>query len=149
VPTLDLGSGKRPSRRGWESAQSETVGVLLLTGVIIALVALASMFVLSGVDTAAPPTTSVEIDVDASTVRFTHAGGDEFDAADVRVVFGRDGSGVVGLENLTESKGDGDGRFEAGERREATHGATGVLAVTVVHEPTNEVIARETADVPS
>lgn len=130
-----------------DRAQSEVVGVLLLTGVIVVAVGLVGTFVLSSMDTTSEPETHVDVAVGSSTVTVTHGGGAALAATDVTLVFG--GGGSVGLETTTELLGDGDDRFEGGERREASHGASGVLEVTIVHEPTNTVIERTTADVPT
>jgi len=121
--------------------------VVLLTGVVVILLALVGVFILSGLDTADDPVVDVEVSVNESTVRITHGGGDRLALTDVRVVFGEGGTGSDGLENFTEVNGDGDGGFDGGEIRETSHGATDVIAVTVVHEPSNTVIAREVLDV--
>lgn len=137
-----------PNTKLCQRGQSEVVGVLLLTAVIVVVVGLVGAFVLSGVDTESAPSAEVEIDVDATTVQLTHAGGDDLVASDVTVVFGRNGSGETTLANFTETKGDGDGRFEGGEQRTTSHSAADVISVTVVHDPSNEVLARELLDVP-
>ena len=129
-------------------AQSHTVGVILLTAVIIILVGLVSLFVLSNVDTTPEPVADVEVEVTSSTVILTHAGGDQLPTEDVRVVFGRDGSAEASLSSFTELEGNGDGVFEGSERRRAPHSAAAVISVTVVHEPTNTVLAQEFLDVP-
>lgn len=128
--------------------QSEVVGVLLLIGVFVILGSLIGLFILSGVDSTREPGVDVDIEVANATVVLAHDGGDGLSATDVRVVFGEDDGESVGLEDFTETAGDGDDRFEAGEIRERTHDADTVLSVTVVHEPTNTVLARETRDVP-
>lgn len=142
------GHSRRPPGDATGSvAQSGVVGVMLLTAVIIILVSVVSLFVLSGIDTESSPTTDVEIAANATTVELIHAGGDDLVTGEVQVVFGRDGAGATGLENATETRGDGDGTFEGSERRVLGHNATETLSVRVVHEPTNTVVARELLDV--
>lgn len=129
-------------------AQSEVIGELLFTAVVVIAVALVAVFVLSGVDTTTEPAAEIGVDANDSHVLLTHGGGDGTAATDLRVFFGADASGDDGLENFSELAGDGDGRFEGGERRARSHGASDVLAVTVVHEPTDTVLATERLDVP-
>lgn len=129
-------------------AQSEVVGVLLFTGVVVVLIGVASTFLLSGIDTTAEPVADVEVQVTDSTVRLTHGGGDSLATAAVRVEFGRDGGGATTLADATDVAGDGDDRFEPGERRETGHGASDTISVTVVHDPSDTVVARVVRDVP-
>lgn len=141
---------RRLARSRSGRAQSEVIGSLLFTGVVILLVSLVGLVVLSGADTTSEPAVDLEIAVENATVRLTHAGGEDLPASDVRVVLGADDDGSEGLENFTEAPddGDGDGLFEGGERRAHGHGAGDVLAVTVVHEPSGTVLAMERTDVP-
>lgn len=129
-------------------AQSDVVGVLLFTGVVVLLVGVVGTFVLSGIDTTSEPVADVEVHVTDSTVRLTHGGGDSMAAAAVRVEFGRDGSGATTLADASERAGDGDDRLEPGERRETGHGASDTISVSVVHDPSDTVLTRVIRDVP-
>lgn len=137
-----------PRPGGGRRLQSEVIGTLLFTGVVVVLIALVGMFVLSGVDTSSEPAADLEVTANSTAVTLTHGGGDDLAAADVRVSFGRDASGSDGLENWTEVAGDGDGQFEGGEVRTTGHGAGDVISVTVVHEPSGTLLGRENLDVP-
>lgn len=139
---------RRLARSRSGRAQSEVVGALLFTVVVVLLVSLVGLVVLSGADTTSEPAVDLEIAVENATVRLTHAGGEDLVASDVVVILGDGATAGRGLETVNESVGDNDTLFEGGEVREASHGATDALSVTVVHEPTNTVLARETGDVP-
>ena len=127
-------------------AQSETLGALLITSMIVVLAGIVGFFVLSGVDTSPEPVTDVTVEVTEQVIRISHLGGDSLASEDVEVVFDND---PVTLSSFTEVQGDGDGRFEPGERSEIVHGTTGVISVSVVHTPTNAVLLRVDRDVPT
>ncbi len=137
-----------PAASNARRAQSHTVGVILLTAVIIILVGLVSLFLLSNVDSTPDPVADIEVDVTSSTVILTHGGGDPLPTHDVRVTFGRDGTADAPLTSFSELQGDSDGEFEGSERRQTAHNASAVISVTVVHTPTNTVLAQEFLDVP-
>jgi len=135
--------------RNENGGQSEVVGVLLLTSVIIILVGIVGLFVLSGQDTTRKPVADIEVTANESVVWLTHNGGDDLVESDVRVTFGRGGDGEWLLEEFDDADGSAErGRFEGGDRRVQSHSATGVISVTVVHVPTNTVLAQEFLDVP-
>lgn len=128
--------------------QSEVIGVLILTGVIILLLALVGLFAFSTFDTGDEPTVRLDATVDSNAVTIVHDGGDGMKTTDIEVVLGGDVDTRVGLETLNERQGDGDARFEPSEIRRRTHGATDTLTVEVVHEPSNTVLFQDALDVP-
>lgn len=133
--------------RGTVRAQSEVVGVLLFTGVIVVTVGLVATFVLSANQPTEEPTVDLEATADASTLTLSHGGGDGLRALDVTVILAGGADAEHGLDTFTVQQGDGDGRFEAGEVRTHSHGASDVLRVRVVHEPSNALLYRNALDV--
>lgn len=127
--------------------QSEVVGVILLTAVMVILIALVSGFVLSSVDTTNEPTLSIAVGVESGTFDLAHDGGDALGATDTVVIVGQDGT-RISLDEFPEPQGDGDGRFEPGEIRNHSHSASDVLRIDVVHEPTNTLVHSDVYDTP-
>ncbi len=133
-------------------AQSETVGVILLTGVIVVAVGLVGMTVLSQSDVTGgddSPLIDAQISVTPSELVVTHGGGDDVTITDVSVLVRTDGGSTrYGLEP-DEIDGDGDELFEPSEEWVHAHGLdAGEAEVLVVHDPSGTVVAREYADVP-
>jgi len=136
----------RPDR-----AQSESIGVVLLTGVVVVAIAGSSAVILTmgaGGGGSAPALVDLGIDATTTNVTIEHSGGDGVAMADSAVIV-RDSAGehryAVDRANVT---GDGDDRFEPGERFERAHGISGDRAtVLVVDTDANDVLARATVDV--
>ena len=133
-----------------DRAQSETIGVLLLTGVVIISVGAIGFFVLSGTGDNQGPVTSVAIDVDTKNVTLAHDGGTVLPESEVVVIIDGASRERFQLENLDAVSEDGDGRFEPGEQWRKGHNvsAGGAVEVLVIHEPSGEVLRDERKQVP-
>lgn len=134
---------------GHSRGQSELVGVVLLIGVFVVVATLIGVAIIGNVLSQADDAPLVEANVSATAdnVTIVHAGGDAMDVDDVFVVVRRDTERTVGLGSFTELTGDGDARFEPGERRRRPHPfGAGRLEVLVVHRPTNEVVYSDAVD---
>ena len=134
-----------------DRAQSESIGVVLLTGVVVVAIAGSSAVILTmgaGGAGGAPALADLGIDATTTNVTIEHSGGDGVAMADSAVIV-RDDAGEQRYQidgpNVT---GDGDDRFEPGERFERAHGISGDSAtVLVVDTDANDVLARATVDV--
>lgn len=131
--------------------QSEVIGVVFLTGVIIILVGFVGLNVLSTLDTTTTsPTVNVDVEITATTVTLTHHGGDSLAAAETDVILADGSSNTVPLSDFTELQGDGDDRFEAGETWQHGHSKTDRIRVLVVHRGEEDSIVQSVwADVPN
>jgi FlaG/FlaF family flagellin (archaellin) len=122
-------------------AQSETVGVVLLTGVVVVLIGLISVVVLGGLDTTADPVADLRISGNETRLTVEHAGGDEFGVEDLRVVIDGEQDRIqftFAVENVTGK----DATFEFGDRLVRKHGFTERSAtVRIVDTSTNTIVA--------
>lgn len=119
-------------------AQSETVGVILLTAIVVLTVGTAGAVVLAGVDTTETVRADLAVTVADDGVAVTHDGGQPVAFADLQVVV-RNGDGTW-RPPMNESgviRGDDDGEFEPGERWAATRDLNGDAVTTV------QVVERE------
>lgn len=135
-------AGTRPVCRG----QSEVIGVVLLTGIMVITVGLVGAFVLANVDDRPGPTADFVVTVESSSLEVAHDGGTPLALEDVEVVL--DGETRIPLEDFTELQGNGNARFDPGEIREHGHSAAETIRVAVVHEPSNTVLHRDAFDIP-
>lgn len=136
----------RRSARG----QSEVVGVVLLTAVVLVLVTLVGAAILLQweSETEDEPRVDVESDLNSTTLTVRHQGGDRLPAGSIRIALRDNASADVDLANFTERPGD---RFEPGStwRHDAfADDIAGVVVVLVIHDPTNTVLHEETHEVP-
>lgn len=131
-------------------AQSDVIGVALLTGVVVIAVGVAGgIFLASSGDEASSenPLLDVDVTLTDSTIRVAHAGGDSIAITDLAVVV--DGDTERNRYDLDPANvtGNGDGLFEPGEVWKRDHASSDRTAtVLVVHEPSNVVIAEEFVD---
>ncbi|MEF8815085.1 MAG: type IV pilin [Halovenus sp.] len=136
---------------GRSRAQSEVVGVVLLTAVVVVLVIGAGGLFLSSLDsdTDREPLADLESEVNATVVTLAHQGGDEFDAGDVEVVLrGADGEFTERLDAGTFLRGADDTRFVPGDRwRSTTHNQSGDVQLFVVDRATNTILHEATHEV--
>jgi FlaG/FlaF family flagellin (archaellin) len=134
----------RESSRG----QPETVGVVLLTAVVVVLVAVVGTVLLSDFQRngETEPTVAVESAVNGTELVIEHQGGTTYDAADVFVVLRGSYEGRYGLSdgafNLTA--GADPSTFSPGDRWELTEaslsGVTGEITLRVFDEDSNELL---------
>ena len=124
-------------------AQSEVIGVILLTAVIVILVVLVGSVILGSLDTQDEPATNLRAEVDATQFTLGHHGGSTLARGDVTVIL-RDGN--TRRRTLDEF---GDGVFAPGEKINFSHGAAETLRVLVIHDPSNTVLYDQAFDVPA
>jgi len=127
-------------------AQSETVGVVLLIGVVTVLVSIVGVVIVGGVDTTEEPRLDLGVSATTETLTITHRGGDSLAIGDLRVVLqgaGTTESFTVDAANVT----GGDDTFEFADVMYGIHGFDGeAMRVRVVHVPSNTVVADERLD---
>ncbi|MUV90305.1 PKD domain-containing protein [Halapricum sp. CBA1109] len=125
-------------------AQSETVGVVLLVGVFAVATITIGVLVIGNVadDAESQPRVDLNVSVTPDNVTLTHGGGDTVDVADVEVVVRNGEESRYDLPTFDERRGDGDDRFDPGERFRHDHDqGAGDLRIIVVHVPSNSVLA--------
>jgi FlaG/FlaF family flagellin (archaellin) len=146
-PQNRRGEQRTPRTGNPSRGQSETIGVILLTGVLVVTSAVTGAVLLSQLEAPDEPTTNLVVEVNASTLAVEHDGGDSLPLDDVTVVLGGDVDDERELADFSEDQGNGNDRFEAGERRTDAHGATDSVTVLVVDDPSNTILLRENVDV--
>jgi len=125
-------------------AQSEVVGVILLTAVVVVLVGVAGgIFLSNAFDDDDEPLISVESTLTADRVTLAHNGGDTVDADDVEVVLRRaDSTDRITLSAFDNTSGE---QFEPGSDWDTSVSLTaGTVQLFVVHTPSNTVVHEET-----
>jgi len=131
-------------------AQSESIGVILLTGVVVIVVAIGGAVILDGAasDADSAPLVEFTVEMTADNLTVTHAGGDVVARSELIVVARGDTTTERYDFDAENVSGDGDGQFEPSERFKRDHGLTGSTAdVLVIHIPSNTVLSRESLDV--
>ncbi len=126
-----------------DRSQSEVIGVVLLTAVVVILVSLIGAVVLS--ERVESGETRIAIDVsleqndDETVVTVRHRGGATVDAADVRVIIYGDRQEEF---RLNAADGPDTERFSAPStwRYTVDHRFTGVVEVLVIYEPEGTVL---------
>jgi hypothetical protein len=135
-------------------AQSEVVGVVLLTGVIVLVVVLVGTVVLSDITTQAErgPRADLESTVDDTTVTIRHQGGDSFDAGTVELTVAGDTECTARLTDASVTTDTG-GRFAPGTIWVFDPAdpclTTEAVSVLVVDTETNTLLHDTRHDVPS
>jgi flagellin-like protein len=142
---LETGRRHRFARR----AQSEVIGVAILTGVVVVVALAIGVVVIaqySGDDGGL--TTDLVLSTSNEEVTLSHNGGDSLDLADLRVTLEQDGTRTTFTPDAANATG-GNARLDPGERVRRDHGVDpGDLTVLVVHRPSNSVILEDRATVP-
>jgi flagellin-like protein len=131
-------------RRG----QSETVGIVLLVGVVVVLVFGIGVVFIAEWQAEADDTKRVHVasDVTATSVILEHEGGDSLVAGDVLVILRGESEERATLADgsFTQERGIDDTRFAPGDRWNGTHGVTGdPVRLLVIHEPSDVVLHTE------
>ncbi|MBP1985758.1 type IV pilin N-terminal domain-containing protein [Halolamina salifodinae] len=115
-------------------SQSETVGVILLTAVVVIVVSTTGMFYLSSVDsTDDEPRLSVDGDFSRPNVTIAHTGGDTVPSGELRLVLSVNGS-RANVTTLDRQFGPGD-RWELNVSNYANVSRESVVGLTVFHVP--------------
>ncbi|GCF14170.1 hypothetical protein Harman_21050 [Haloarcula mannanilytica] len=117
--------------------QSETVGIVLLTAVIVVVVSVLGAGILSsGPQPAERPLVDLDIDISSNNVTITHSGGDTVDGASLD----------VGIRNETASQrytSAVTGQFRPTDTRTLSHSLTGTVTVLVIDTGSNSVLGRD------
>jgi len=128
-----------------ERGQSETLGVALLTGIVVILVGLVGAFLFAdfGADDEEQLLANVEGDVEATGITLNHEGGDTFDADDIEVLLTGDADREFVLGSDFEAVEGGGDAFEPGDQWENDPLDDIVIGdgrLLVVDESTNTVL---------
>lgn len=119
--------------------QSETVGIVLLTAVIVVMVSMLGAGVLSsGPQSAEKLLVDLDIDIATDTVSVTHSGGDTVDGGSLDVII-RNETASQRYESAVT------GPFEPTDTVRLSHSYTGAVTVLVVGVDSSTVLGRETA----
>lgn len=117
--------------------QSETVGVVLLTAVIVILVSVLGAGILSsGAQSDEKPLIDLDIDITTTTISVTHDGGDTVDGTSLDIT----------IRNETVSQRYGSavtGPFRPTDTVTQSHSYTGTVTVLVAATDSNSVLGRE------
>lgn len=136
-----------------DRAQSSTIGVILLTAVVVITVSSIGFFWIGSLSERADATGPlIETNVTAtdSNVTIRHVMGESVGVEEISVIVRNDtttqrftlGAGAVPPDD------DRDGRFEPSESRTIAHGlGNSSIEVVVIHEPSNSVIHREYVEI--
>jgi flagellin-like protein len=152
-----VGGTSRPAESS-DRCQSEVVGVVLLTAIVVILVSTAGFFLLTQfTDEDEQPRVNVGSEVTNGTggngtIVLNHQGGDDLDPQAIRVVLqGSDAGEFVLGQNFTERSGN-NVSFSRGDSWELADGTleaplAGRFTLLVVHEPSGTALHREPYDV--
>jgi len=128
-------------------AQSETLGILVIVGVVLVLAAAMAVFLLTDTGTQEEPRLSnVEIDATVDLISVRHEGGDRLNSEDIEVIVVTEGdrSEVNLLDDFSYRQPTVANEFQAGDEFARADGPyVGDVTVLVVHEPTETIIADE------
>lgn len=138
-----------PPRRGLrasaERGQTEVVGVLLLTGVVVVTASLVGVAFFDAVATEDGPTADLDAAVTASALTVSHHGGDALSMGTIEVaVRNETRTWRYSLSPANVTRGDGDERFEPGETwslRTVPYQSRDVVTVFVVSPSTGTALA--------
>ncbi len=131
--------------------QSETLGVVLLTAVVVVVTITAGFYILTDVNeqTAGESRADLEITTNESSVVIEHRGGDSFNASSISVIVrtGDTEQQFVLAEDFTTADGDPD-RFSPGQRWEQATGDSysGDIEVLVVDTERGQVLEQNTIE---
>jgi len=132
-----------------ETAQSEVIGIVLLTAVIVLLTVMVGGTILASLDTGSEPVTNFKVSVDNSNLTITHHGGTSVPDSEVTVVLRAESTERYSLSSFSPSSCLSCVIFEPGERVTRDHNASGPVRVLIVHDPTNTVLFDQEFDVPT
>ncbi|KTG08789.1 hypothetical protein AUR64_13260 [Haloprofundus marisrubri] len=122
-----------------DRGQSETVGVVLLLGVVVVITSVGGVAVLAAIDASTPETPPVDIAIEATEtdIIVTHGGGGTLDGGHVDVILQTD-TDERRYESVFEDE------VTPGDEVTLTHEMSGSLTVLVVDTESDSVVARET-----
>lgn len=128
-------------------AQSEVIGVALLTGVVAIVAFTAGALIIAGAGPSDDPTTAIRVETAPGNITISNNGGETVALSDLRVVFRQGATERRFTPDPTNATG-GDS-FEPGDSLRRKHAfAPGDLTVIVVHDPSNSVLLDDRVTVP-
>ncbi|WP_436901044.1 type IV pilin [Halovenus halobia] len=133
-------------------AQSETIGIVLLTAVIVVVTTTAGFFILTDLNeqTEGESRADIEITANSTAVVIKHQGGDGFNANKITVIVRTGGTEqqFVLADRFRTDNGNGD-RFAPGQRWEQTppNSYSGDIEVLVVDTAGGQVLEQSTVTV--
>jgi len=143
-------SPSRSSTGARNRAQSETIGTILLVGVVVVAVGTFGAFFLSGFVEESPPLVSITVEGNESAATISHAGGNTVPADELSVTVSQGATTeryVLDDDDPSSDfvKGNDPSRFAPGDRWEFDVSDQPLVAyeritVRLIHEPTNEVV---------
>lgn len=123
--------------------QSETLGVALLTGVVLILVAVVGLFLFAdfGADDEEQLLANIQGDVEATNITLSHEGGDTFEPGSIEVILTGDTTAEYSLSEFSELSGS-NSKLEPGDtwRKQVSDFILGEGQLLVIHEPTNTIL---------
>jgi hypothetical protein len=131
-------------------AQSEAIGVTLLTGVVVIVaLTIGALVITQTADEDSGPTTDILSDATTTDVVLAHNGGDSIPVDELFVRLEQDDATLEFSPTASDLSGP-DARFDPGEQITRAHGfGSGNLEILVVHEPSNTVLLDDRATIPS
>jgi len=127
-----------------ERGQSETLGVALLTGIVLILVALVGLFLFAdfGADDEEQLLANIDGDVEATNITLSHEGGDTFEPGKVNVQLTGDAERNYTLEDDFDAIEGGGDRFAPGDAWETSDSGLiiGDGRMLVIHQPSNTIL---------
>jgi FlaG/FlaF family flagellin (archaellin) len=123
-----------------QRGQSETVGIIIFTGVIILLSALVGTVLLSEVSTEETPRIDIKTDLTDTNVTLTHSGGDQLNASRLRVLLTTD-TGERRFRMNRANLTDNDWQYGPADALCREHGLSGdSMDILVIDTDTNTVL---------
>lgn len=140
------------SREDGDRGQSEVVGTVVLTGVIVAGLTVFGVLALGTFADATAsnePRLALEPGVNATALTLVHGGGSPVRTDRLEVVLRGDGEEVSYAVDESTVEGNGNGLFEPGERSTRAHGLeSGPVTVVVVDRGANRVVLNAEVRIP-
>ena len=134
-----------PNRR----AQSEVIGIILLTAVVVILAMLVGGTILESGDTQGDPSANLEVTIDDVNVTIGHHGGATLPAGEVTVQLRSTTTQQYSIDSFHAQQGNDGNPFEPGDLLTHEHNAGNTVRVLVIHDRTNTVLYDRAFDVPS
>jgi flagellin-like protein len=129
-----------------ERGQSEVLGAVLLTGIVVVLVGTAGVFFFTDLNEDDEQLlANIEGEVTAERIALTHNGGDSFDSEEIGVVLTGDSERELGLKSDFSTSQSSDNLVPGDDWQHNTSGnlILGSGRLLVIHEPTNTVLLSE------
>jgi len=135
-----------------DRAQSETIGIVLLTAVIVVVTTTAGFYILTDVNERTADNSRADLNITANetSVTIEHQGGDSFNASAISVIVRTGGEENQSILPESFYPVDGnDDRFAPGQRwkQNGSRNYSGEVEVLVVDTEGSQVLEQKTVDV--